>query len=173
MKVSAGPLDGRAAKRKEAAEEKKQEDKRRLQATEEEERAARRPQKKKKNPNAEKNQIIAIAVGVGFLCLVLLSFVFPVSTPPPTAKNTEAFSKKVVPLVRAYIVNHYSEYGKGKVTHRQIKQDIVDKGGLGLTYEQLGEEKYSLVIKNEAEAISKRCDGGKKPVACVGEEKQQ
>mmetsp|Transcript_68564 Transcript_68564/g.129420 ORF Transcript_68564/g.129420 Transcript_68564/m.129420 type:complete len:137 (-) Transcript_68564:58-468(-) len=75
----------------------------------------------------------------------------------------------VEPMVRDFIVDNYAKYAKGAVTLRHLKQHIVDKAGLGLTYDDLRDDRYSAVIEDEVDAIVKRCDGGQKPVACVWE----
>mmetsp|Transcript_48116 Transcript_48116/g.138555 ORF Transcript_48116/g.138555 Transcript_48116/m.138555 type:complete len:168 (+) Transcript_48116:78-581(+) len=77
------------------------------------------------------------------------------------------FAKKVVRLIRKFITKRYAEYGKGAVTLRHMKQYIVDKSGGKLTYDDLRDDRYSLVIEHEVDEIVKRCDGGKRPVSCV------
>lgn len=41
----------------------------------------------------------------------------------------------MVPLIRKFITKKYADYGKGLVTLRHMKQYIVDKSDLKLTYE--------------------------------------
>eukprot|EP00928_Gymnodinium_smaydae_P059144 TRINITY_DN42399_c0_g1_i1.p3 TRINITY_DN42399_c0_g1~~TRINITY_DN42399_c0_g1_i1.p3 ORF type:complete len:134 (-),score=39.47 TRINITY_DN42399_c0_g1_i1:279-680(-) len=83
--------------------------------------------------------------------------------------TVEEFSKKVVPVVREFVTARYEAYGRGEVTLRHMKQYIVDHGGFGLSYDDLREDAYSAAIEDETDAIVKRCDGGKKPAACVNE----
>eukprot|EP00931_Biecheleriopsis_adriatica_P086906 TRINITY_DN61460_c0_g1_i1.p1 TRINITY_DN61460_c0_g1~~TRINITY_DN61460_c0_g1_i1.p1 ORF type:complete len:178 (+),score=25.45 TRINITY_DN61460_c0_g1_i1:53-535(+) len=80
----------------------------------------------------------------------------------------DSFGSTAVPLVRRFIASRYKDYGEGKVTLKHLKKHIVAKSGLGLTYEDLRDDRYSAVIEDEVDAIVNRCDGGKKPVACVG-----
>ncbi|CAE7604295.1 unnamed protein product [Symbiodinium sp. CCMP2456] len=72
-----------------------------------------------------------------------------------------------VPLVRQFIKSRYKDYGKGTVTLRHLKEHIVANTNIGLTYEDLRDDRYSSVIEDEVDAIVARCDGGKKPVACL------
>ncbi|CAK9066341.1 unnamed protein product [Durusdinium trenchii] len=85
----------------------------------------------------------------------------------PKGAPDEAFTRAAVPLVRQFVTARYKDYGKGKVTLRHLKNHIVAKSDLGLTYEDLRDDRYSAVIEDEVDAIVARCDGGKKPVACV------
>mmetsp|Transcript_55881 Transcript_55881/g.88548 ORF Transcript_55881/g.88548 Transcript_55881/m.88548 type:complete len:175 (+) Transcript_55881:41-565(+) len=129
----------------------------------------------------------AILLMIPALILIVMFFGTAASAPapkPPTkapakppntgakAKNApnSRFVQLVPPMVRAFIAANYVEYGKGKTTLRHLKQHIVDKAGLGLTYEDLRDDRYSAVIEDEADAIAGRCEGGQQPVSCVGDE---
>eukprot|EP00933_Yihiella_yeosuensis_P075626 TRINITY_DN8507_c2_g1_i1.p1 TRINITY_DN8507_c2_g1~~TRINITY_DN8507_c2_g1_i1.p1 ORF type:complete len:165 (+),score=27.86 TRINITY_DN8507_c2_g1_i1:54-548(+) len=79
------------------------------------------------------------------------------------------FSSAAVPLVRKFIASNYAQYGRGEVTLRNLKSYIVAESGLGLKYEDLKDDRYSLIIEDEVDAIVGRCEGGKKPVECVHE----
>eukprot|EP00930_Biecheleria_cincta_P031061 TRINITY_DN21544_c0_g1_i3.p1 TRINITY_DN21544_c0_g1~~TRINITY_DN21544_c0_g1_i3.p1 ORF type:complete len:188 (-),score=40.81 TRINITY_DN21544_c0_g1_i3:183-716(-) len=129
-----------------------------------------------------------------FCCLVVLTCIVPVictgvaavviglqalrSGTAGTAGNAAVESVKgapnndfavvVTPMVRSFIASHYTEYGRGEVTLKQLKKHIVAKSGLDLTYEDLRDDRYSAVIEDEVDAIVGRCDGGQKPVSCVG-----
>merc|ERR1719436_1551062 len=88
-----------------------------------------------------------------------------VSEDPPVV--SEEFVSQVAPLVRDFIADKYADYGKGKVTMRHLKQHLVDRGVMGMTYEEFSEDHYSAVIEDEVDNIVSRCDGGKKKVSCV------
>ncbi|CAE7485199.1 unnamed protein product [Symbiodinium natans] len=89
----------------------------------------------------------------------------PVDSPrgPPDT----LFAKTAIPLVRKFIKSRYKDYAKGKVTLRHLKEHIVANTDIGLTYEDLRDDRYSSVIEDEVDAIVARCDGGKKPIACL------
>mmetsp|Transcript_25455 Transcript_25455/g.41301 ORF Transcript_25455/g.41301 Transcript_25455/m.41301 type:complete len:155 (+) Transcript_25455:49-513(+) len=102
--------------------------------------------------------------------LLLLSF-----TPDPSAELVESprgapdatFANTAIPLVRDFVRSNYKDYRKGKVTLRHLKSHIVAHSDLGLGYEDLRDDRYSAILEDEVDAIVARCDGGKKPVACV------
>ncbi|CAE7242773.1 unnamed protein product [Symbiodinium pilosum] len=81
--------------------------------------------------------LLLLVVAVGCSSMLLLPAethqVEPVDSPrgPPDA----AFAQAAIPLVRQFIKSRYKDYGQGKVTLRHLKQHIVAKTDLGLTYE--------------------------------------
>ncbi|CAJ1389235.1 unnamed protein product [Effrenium voratum] len=79
----------------------------------------------------------------------------------------QAFASAAIPLVRKFVKSKYKDYGQGKVTLRHLKEHIVKKSKLGLTYEDLRDDRYSAIIEDEVDAIVARCDGGKNPSSCV------
>mmetsp|Transcript_43033 Transcript_43033/g.119011 ORF Transcript_43033/g.119011 Transcript_43033/m.119011 type:complete len:139 (-) Transcript_43033:162-578(-) len=79
----------------------------------------------------------------------------------------EAFQSLVGPLVRQFIEANYEEYGEGQVTFRHLKRHLAKSASIGMTYEELSEDRYSAVIEDEIDAIVARCDSGRLPVACV------
>eukprot|EP00929_Paragymnodinium_shiwhaense_P093275 TRINITY_DN5341_c0_g1_i1.p1 TRINITY_DN5341_c0_g1~~TRINITY_DN5341_c0_g1_i1.p1 ORF type:complete len:179 (-),score=54.43 TRINITY_DN5341_c0_g1_i1:307-843(-) len=163
------PMDPRKMKRDEAREEAKNEAKQSKSGQElpdSDRQGRRRKAKSKPWPHMK----TAITVGVIFVLLIVASFFFPVGSSKGQANKgvlPEAFAKKAPALVRGFIKSNYGDYGKGKVTLRDMKQHIVDKGGFNLTYEDLANEAYGSIIKGEADAIVARCEGGKLPVSCI------
>lgn len=89
------------------------------------------------------------------------------SVDSPRGPPDQTFADTAVPLVRQFIKSRYKDYGKGTVTLRHLKEHIVANTNIGLTYEDLRDDPYSSVIEDEVDAIVARCDGGKKPVACL------
>ncbi|CAL1135956.1 unnamed protein product [Cladocopium goreaui] len=114
---------------------------------------------------------LGLILGLATLsALLLLSF-----TPDPSTELVESprgapdvtFANTAIPLVRDFVKSNYKDYRKGKVTLRHLKNHIVAHSDLGLSYEDLRDDRYSAIIEDEVDAIVGRCDGGKKPVACV------
>eukprot|EP00928_Gymnodinium_smaydae_P018921 TRINITY_DN17209_c0_g1_i2.p3 TRINITY_DN17209_c0_g1~~TRINITY_DN17209_c0_g1_i2.p3 ORF type:complete len:100 (+),score=20.48 TRINITY_DN17209_c0_g1_i2:381-680(+) len=93
----------------------------------------------------------------------------PEPEPVKDESTEEIFAKRVGPMIRSYLSARYVEYGQGKVTLRNMKQHLVDEGGFNLTYEDFRDSFYANLVKSEVDAIASRCDGGKKPVACLSQ----
>eukprot|EP00927_Polykrikos_kofoidii_P073083 TRINITY_DN69159_c0_g1_i1.p1 TRINITY_DN69159_c0_g1~~TRINITY_DN69159_c0_g1_i1.p1 ORF type:complete len:179 (+),score=34.14 TRINITY_DN69159_c0_g1_i1:95-631(+) len=166
------PFDMRAMRRQEAREEAKHEQKLNTAKLNESE-DGREGRRRKPKVKVWKHQGTAIIGGVvAVLVVILISIFFPLSSLPSATTGQSSqnaiFAKKAGPLMRGYIASRYSDYSKGKVTLRSLKQHLVSEGPFNLTYEELT-EKYASVIQEEADTIAKRCDLGKKPVSCVDE----
>merc|ERR1712093_755206 len=70
-----------------------------------------------------KYQKACIIAGVVFVLFLILSIVFPLRTQKEAVTETDdAFAKKAVSMIRSYVSSRYSEYAKGKVVLRHLKQ---------------------------------------------------
>lgn len=77
------------------------------------------------------------------------------------------FKDAVVPLIRVFIADNYELYGEGGVTFRMLKNHVIKNGAIGMTYEELSDDRYSAIMEDEIDDIVKRCKSGGLPVACV------
>eukprot|EP00439_Symbiodinium_sp_Y106_P071548 s1087_g12.t2 len=111
--------------------------------------------------------LLLVGIACGSMLLSSSGTTHAASVDSPRGPPDQTFADTAVPLVRQFIKSRYKDYGKGTVTLRHLKEHIVANTNIGLTYEDLRDDRYSSVIEDEVDAIVARCDGGKKPVACL------
>ncbi len=81
--------------------------------------------------------------------------------------ETEAFREKVEPLIRTYIFDNYDKFRSSELTFRDLKKHVASK--LKMTYEELKDDRLSLVIEDETDAITNHCESGSVPLkVCQG-----
>lgn len=83
-------------------------------------------------------------------------------------KEDRQLAQRVRNEIRRYILSHYSHFAKSELTFRHLKNHLTQV--LDLDYAAFGDhEALGLVLDDEVEGITKRCDGGQKRPArsCV------